>query len=643
MDPVTVTAREPAAAVPLHVWPSATVTGRLKDLPPGKIPTALKLVVEAPPWRDFDKQPIPRGTEFRCAVSREGAWKCEVPALKLDLAVAAAGYVREYRWNVRLSPGAETDLGAITLREGGSVVAWLQPETQAAGREAGAWAALTRPVPVHASRVVRDLARPVAEARFDANGFVQLAPVPAGTYVLEVGAKAFATDRAFPVEVREGRETALRRGIVLGRPLSATFAVSPPTEPGGRRWRAAVLRGSPIGTAYERDPVFAGEVPASGIIVIPGQSPGRFRVTIADRDANEVAEHEFTISGQHDARHAIDIRIVRIRGTIHREETPLQARLTFGGTRGLPRVRMRSNDAGEFEGWLPRDGSWRVDVHADDGTLATSVNTDVVEGRDVELNVTATRVSGVVTRSERPVDKVHVMLTDEKGLLLSTFSDSSGKFEFTGAAAGAHTLIARSRDGATSKPRPIHLAHAAAALDGLRVELQNPGVIAGVVLGDGRPVVLASVHAFAGGMGSGTVTDQEGRFAIQVPVHADKAMFLVRAPGRVLTVYERQLADRHDPEMVFEVAATGGSLQFDLPGQPTGVSLLQNGIPVPLPLVLEWAQSQGAAVRPNAPVTIANVAAGEYRLCARSGALKQECAQGVLVPGATLSLRLGRD
>lgn len=633
MAPLDVTLSPSGGPIPMRVWPAATVAGKLSGAAPGKLPASLRLVVEAPPWARAER--IARGTELPCSVDVSGAWRCSVPAETLDVAIIAAGYVPEYRWNVRPAPGRVTDLGAVRLREGGSVALWLSPESNDASRKAGAWATVRRQVPPEPSAVTQRLAQPVAEAAVAANGFAQLAPIPAGSYVLEAGAKGFATTRIFPVEVLDGRETVLRRPVELAPPIRVVIRVEPPVDPDGAPWTAIVRRTSSFGSAYDREAAFNGPVPASGELVIPGQSPGTFRVTIADTAGNRIADEELAAQHDSDPPTIISITVVPVRGTIRKGKSPLAATLIFGGQQGLPRVRIESNERGEFAGWVPREGPWVVDVRGSDDAVST-LKTEVQAGRDLELAVAQTRVAGMVLHGEGPAENAQVILSDARGLLLRTRTDAAGAFALTGIPPRTYTLVASARTGERSAPHAVDLPTDTAEVEGVRLELQSPGSVTGMVTGDGRPIALAHVHVFAGGAGVGGVTDADGRFRLSVPPHASRGVFVVRAPGRVLTVFERSF----DAETTFEIAASGGTVQFEVPARIDGLLLLQNGTRVPLPLVLAWAQSQGVAVRQNSVVTVPNVAVGEYRLCDGTDPAKERCAHGRLMPGATLRLKV---
>ncbi|HYO78903.1 MAG TPA: hypothetical protein VE010_20745, partial [Thermoanaerobaculia bacterium] len=222
MDPATVTIPASATTIVRPIYRAATLSGRLAGVASEKLPQSLKIVVEAPPWAP---RALANGVEFHCSVAPAGAWTCPVPATPLDVAIIASGYVPEYRWNVNAEPGSTVDAGTIRLREGGSATAWVSPVRDSQRGPEAVRALLRRVMPPASSPQTQRLAAPVAEAAVAANGFVQLAPVPPGRYMLVVSAEGFATCRICPSDIFEDRETTLRRPIELNRPVPVAIHV----------------------------------------------------------------------------------------------------------------------------------------------------------------------------------------------------------------------------------------------------------------------------------------------------------------------------------------------------------------------------------------------------------------------------------
>lgn len=631
MDAVELTFRDTAQAVALPIWPTATLVGSVTKSDSLSLPSELKVAVETRPFGRV--QPIlPRGTEFRCPVDREGGtWSCRLPAATFDLVVLASGYVPRYRWDVALAPGTTLDLGAVDLREGGSLVAWLQPQTERDAPKQPARAVLKRQVAEDPSPAAQRLRVPLADAVFDPRGFVQLAPLPAGKYMLEVSAPGFAIARVFPIEIFEGRESGIRRPIVLSPAIRLSLALDPPRDPSDQPWRVSVHRANDFGSGFEPVPAFDGTAPVSGKLSIPNQSPGRFLVRLSDAAANRMADEEFTVRSEGDA--ALDMRmsLLRVRGKVRQGVSPVAATLWFGGLQGATRVEMQSTAEGEFRGWLPRDGKWVVDLKAAGVTASTTV--DVEEGCELVIEIPRTRISGSVSGAGGPAAGAEVLVADGSGAAVTTISDADGRFTFEGLRKGTYALRARSRmNGETSPPVTIDLPADDAERDDIRLVLAVAGDVAGRVTSGGRPVIGAQVFVFpdAGGEAGTAVTDPSGRFLAKLAQETKRAVFTVLPPSLTLRTFERPLG----PEIVLEIEASGGTLELQLPSTPGQMALFQDGVPLPLPMVFAWTRAHGFPVNQGTAVRVPDVAPGLYRLCTPSG----HCVDGEVLPGSTLHL-----
>jgi hypothetical protein len=638
LDPIDLTVSPTASPVMLRIWPVTVVSGVLAVPPSASLPSSVKLVVEAAPWQRATA--IARGVEFHCPVLRpSGIWKCRVPAALLDLAVVVSGYIPEYRWGVDLTGRRAFDMGRVTLREGASVVAWLAPAPDAK-RPWRATATLLRQVAPHPSPTAQQLAAPVAQAAFAANGFVQLAPVPAGTYVLEVQAPGAATERIFPLQVVDQRESALRRAIQLTPPLSFAIAVTPPVDPDGARWAAHIRRAGDFAAGYDPAPVFNGSLPLTGELTIDGMSAGRFAVTISDAAGNTVADEELDVRAA-GARLTIDIPVVPVRGKVTHRDAPVAATLVFGGRHGALNISMRSDESGEFRGWLPRAGKWIVDVRKEND-FSAALNAMVSEGRELLLEIPSTSIRGRVLDSQGAVADAKVVAVGAGGLFLETRSNEEGKFAFSGLDRGTYSIGARSaKTGEASE----HVAVELPANDSERevtLELRSRSAITGLVFSNGSPVVGAQVDVFVFGLGGqvggNAVTDIHGRFTVAVPAGAERALFVVRAPARALRAFDRTLSS----DLRFEIETRGGGLELTLPQDHNGWALFQDGVALPSFVIFDWARGHGSIVRPGAPLDVPDVAVGHYRLCARLTDNSMPCAEGQVVPGGTLRLDLSK-
>lgn len=60
---------------------------------------------------------------------------------------------------------------------------------------------------------------------------------------------------------------------------------------------------------------------------------------------------------------------MEILGRVTLGDDPLAATLWFGGRSGVRRIRFDSDEKGRFDGWLPEEGTWPVDLVSEEGVF----------------------------------------------------------------------------------------------------------------------------------------------------------------------------------------------------------------------------------------------------------------------------------
>lgn len=625
--------------VRLPVWRTGRVHGRVA-VEGAAPPSQVWLVVETPP----DPRPPPaiaRGTEFRCPVNADGTWACDLPATVLDIAVRADGYTPHYRWGTAVSLQRPTDFGAMQLRKGASVLAWLDSESVRALRSP-ARAALVRMIaPGEASIGAARLATPVAEGTFTDHGVVQLTPIPAGVYMLVVNAEGFTATRAHPIEVDESRETVLRRAMTLERPLTARVEVMPRVDPHGAAWSVSLKRRSDFSSGFDPASDAIARTDKNGIAELRGQSPGNFALSIKDSKGNALFFDDWTLAGE-TAQRRVEVPVVEIEGTVKLSDAPVAAELSFGGTHGVIRIDMISDERGGFRGYLPRAGRWRVAVRRAGEAAPALVEVDVPDDGDVTIDLPDTSVSGVVLDSRGElVARARVTLL-VPGTAMTARTDASGHFAFRSVPFGRRTVSAAAPDGEeTSQAVDIELTRELREHAGIGLKLLPKRTITGRILSGGIPVIGARVRALPlavrGGAGSGT-SDTTGRFKVGVREDVGRVSIVVAAAGHALQAIA---ADAGPTPLTIELVRDGGTLLLDLPPAFSVLDVALNGVWIPTNDLFGWAAALGETRARQGPHRIPNVAPGSVRVCVTpEGESAARCRNGQLAQGGSLRLDL---
>ncbi len=585
----------------------------------------------------------------------KGAWSCSLPAATFDLVLTAEGLTPQYRWGVEVPAGRKLSFGTIELERGASVAGWVAVEEGAIDpQQCVVRLALLLAGGTGISRSA-ELERTSVEKTVRGDGFFQLTGLAAGVYALEVRQPGYNPVKLSPVQVNREAETFLRDPLVLTHPLDLAFTINPPLDWLGKPWRAKVFR---VRDAAVRiaPVVFNGAADGEGRFSVPGQSPGRYRVEVADSLGNRLySGDDIQVDAPGQAAFPIEIKFIDLKGELRLGGEPFAGVLWFGGRRGTTSVRMEADEEGRFFGPLPREGFWNIDIEATHPRLQTRTRVEVQAGASgvasLKIDLPDTRIFGRVSDEQgRPVPEAHVVIQG-KSLDQQVSTDSSGAFEVRGLAEGPVTL------GAESASRNSDLVHtslaAGRAAGPIDLVLRPVKRLTGHVLSSRGPVAGSNVTVMAlppGAGGRAGTTDMEGAFDITVPESAGPLAAIVSAPGFAL----RAFGPVAGGPLSLGVSEEAGTLEIVLPGsggdllrEDLSVAIFQNGLPIPVGLLRQWAYDQGT-VSEGTKLRVPNVAPGGYRTCLVQRGHESAgqdaggvCDTGMLAAGGTLSLHPG--
>jgi len=662
--PVLIEARQEASLsrVAIELEALGKLSGRFV-VPRGEaLPRRLEIRLVSSPKTLRSRRP-PRGS-LTCPVGKDGSWVCEVPAAEVSVMISAEGYIPLYRWSLAVEPWQERALGKLPLRRGASLSGWVE----VAGGEIDSKtirARLFRRVASGTGTLERTAIEGAAfEAPVRTSGFFQFAGIPTGSYELVVEQAAWAPARVRPILIETDEPVLLGEPVLLEPTLTLELRVSPARDWLDRPWSVAVRRPAEAGLDSPPAPVFAGQSPEDGLITLPGQSPGVFRVTVSDSLGNKLANEEWVVTGPISATREVAVEVVPIRGTVSLGEEPLAATLHFGGRFGALRMEVETDARGAFAGVLPRAGRWRVDVEAFEPPVDTRVHAEV-ENRQgqvvtLEIRVPDTEVFGrVVDAGGSGVAGANVSaMTSESVIRVSTSAD--GRFRFRGLPEGRSVLsaeVARAPRDVVSRPVAVE-ALTRVAVGPVELRLSETTELFGMAVSPGGPVPGAAIQLRAAEvwMWETTSTDLEGRYRATLPATAERVHAVIAAPGYGLRTVEMPVPQ--GPLDLFLSREQGG-LRLSLPvaseeveRSSLALTVFQEGVLLPFPVLTRWAESHGVRVQAGEPLSFPGLAPGHYRACLsrRPAVLPWElsawmaanggCDEGFLTPGGELHLDL---
>lgn len=554
------------------------------------------------------------------------------------------------------------DLGTISLASGSALAGWLLTEQ---GEPPG-------PEGVSLSLLPQGLADTISPAdqkqqRFSkveakplSNGFFQFQALRAGTYMLVASGKAFAEVR-LPVELVEGRESRLRDPVLLLAPLTATFSISPPSDPEGSPWRITLKR-LHESTTYADD-VANVEVPLDGWYEAKGLNPGQYLIRVSNPRGDGVAAR-MVVVGEEPMPIEIKVGGVRVAGSMTLGNKPLAGTIWFGGKHGAENVTVKAGDDGSFEASLPRAGEWLVEVEAPKPPVNRRFLKVEVAKRDdgkpteADFELPATRLRGTVRTADGSVPRGWLRVyavRGRPGRQPSQQIDENGRFELNGLDEGTVQLYARA-PGAMSEVRWATVAKGRE--EDVLLTLQPEVIFKGLVVGPHGPVPGARVqldpvhNPWVGGLV--VACDGGGRFSMGLPGDAREVFATVEIPGGVLGVF--RLPVREGEEVRIDVPGDGGTLAIELPkegiewsGETTPI-FFRDGMPFSTRQIEHWAgRHQRQHGRPDFLVA-PNLVPGHYEACHVAiddygatilGQLaRRNCVAGHLSPLGELKLKL---
>lgn len=647
----------------LSLRPLGTLAGRLA-VPRGEaMPEQVEIRLVSSP-KDLRTSRPPRGS-MTCAVEEKGAWSCPIPAGEVSIVLTAADFVPHHVWGQEVPPWKLRDLGTVRLQTGASLSGWVEVEGGVIDPET----AEARLIPATAAGAGalqrKQIESAVQTVSVLETGFFQLASVPPGAYLLEVRQAGYSPYRLEGLELFERRPVALDEPVVLQTAMALQLSLEPARDWLDRPWWISIRRADAATTEEEaHGPIFEGEAP-EGRIEMPGQGTGRYRVRVVDALDNPLAFVDWEVSNAETAHKTIEIEFVPVEGSVSLGDDPVPARLIFGGRFGAQKVTLEANEEGEFEGILPRAGTWRVDLEATEPALDTRVEVEVEQPREgpaeVLIELPDTEVFGrVVDQRERPMPEAQVTAyTGEQIVRLK--ADRRGQFRFRGLPEGQARFAAEAvLDGKThiTEQEPVSVT-AESSAGPVVLQLTDNRTLTGEVASPTGPVAGALVLA-------GTElswrqhrasTDLRGSFHLEVPRKTTTVQLAIAAPGHGLRALQVPVTD---DSVRIDLSRQQGVLRIETPAsseviqrQGWNLFVFQDGTWMHWSFLSSWARSQGSTFTEGKQLTLPGLAPGAYQVCVAPGgaippaalpawvAANGSCDAGYLTAGGELTLAPG--
>lgn len=635
------------------LFPAGSVGGKLRSPEGGALPRMLLLKISPPPPRQGEQQSSIPTSELSCPIT-EGAFNCTLPAGILDLKLQVGSYAPHYLWATEIIAGKTADLGTLQLRSGASVVGWVEVAGRA--EEDDSPVVELRPPPMGWNFNPREEERQAMRAvttTVDEHGFFQAVGLLPGGYQLTASKPGFAMAESVLVDVAGDRETVLEEHVVLQPLHPLEIYLDPPTTPAGASWQVEVSRER--ATIPVLDVVATSAASPSGFWRSQELAPGTYRLSVSDSAGSTWLEQKVELEPTSSPLY-LEIPLIPIKGRVTLGKEPIRAIVSFGTSQGRPEIRLATNEDGEFEGYLPREGEWPVElILGERDAVAQAIEPVLVEkppGSEpahVEIELPDTKLPGMVVEGDVPVAGAGVLVIrygdDKKRREAMLQTDKDGRFELRGLSEGELDLRARHLEKSSAWIHAQLREGREAAPLVLRLEEKTK--IAGQVLSPAGPVAGANVVALPGGtaiglaMGAQAVTAADGSFTLEAPAGTRWLDVIVVPAGLPVQLVRIDVDKGRQAPVVLQLGSQGGDLLVaEMPTAPDPKVVLE-----PLLLVhgstaadVRWLLQTLAFGRSRLDqegIKLFGLEAGDYSLCRGSGS---DCTSGFLAIGGQLSL-----
>jgi hypothetical protein len=544
LAPQTLTFRD-GASIDLNVRPTGVVSGRFSAADGDAAATVR-----------FTDASDPSVTGETACASAEGAFRCELPAGKLDLRVSRKGRVPQYRWNVPVIAAKTQSLGAFVFPAGASMAGRIRSE----GGELGDVQLSLKRVNAAAKNIIIKPGK---------GGFFADGPIPAGDYTLTAAQRGFVS-APLAVTIREGVEAYVREPIVLARPRRLSVLISPPVDPLALGW-AVTLRETGARRAMPR---VVADAPASldGSWSADALLPGTYELLVRPKDGPVWRVEQVVVDDALTTKH-VHVPSTRFEGTVTLGKQPIAAKLMFNGGHAESTITWRSDAEGRFHGYMPvpQEKTWTVTVQSELPPVDVTLNDVAMQINDstkvarVDVKLPLTSISGlVVDERGEPVPDALVNVDGKTTPRMPQLrAQKDGTFDVNGLEPGTYRLTASAflqesevAEVALPEDEPVSVRLQVKAYRQWKGTIVTP---------EGRPVAGARIIAAAADVpvviAHPARSDVAGTFVLLVPSAAKLFDFIVEPPGFAYHFYRAAFAE----ELKIVVEPNGGTLVVEFP------------------------------------------------------------------------------
>jgi len=627
----------------LHTYPLAVVTARV-TLPSGKKPRELNAYFHRV---SMESLASPAEGSVTCDLAN-GLATCQLPAGEFDLAFRIPGYVSRYRWNAMLTGKSPFDAGLLHFVEGSTLSGRVEIP-RGLNERLDLVTVVVQPAAIpgandesrHRNEAARLTTHPNRRGLFAFD-------LPPGQFSVQASSKELVSEEVL-ADVSAGHESLLRQPLVLERKRSVTIRVHPMLDPWSKPWTIELAKVDDTGFMLSERAL---KTALDGSCRFNDVLPGSYRVTVARSAEQTWASRLLDVSS--DATVDLDVKAVRVTGTIHLGARPLAATAMVHSSKTGASGFLRSKPDGTFLAALPapEHDTWdEVEVRATSPNLKRILHNVSLHRRDdgtgeLDLKLPSRSIMGTVVDEFGHVAApalVDVLLPDGS---LQQVDSPDGSFMVNGLDAGRYRLRASAGERESIDLQDVTLNDDETTTADALLPVVPVRHLRGVIQAFSGPVMGAALYATKPGDRTRPIiltrADPEGHFDIRFPAGTSDVVVAITTPGFAFRLTRIQLSAKDE---TFAIEQNGGALTVDAPSRSAlRPYLVHNGA---LLSVLAAGYVSGASFQGNGTervrYVIPSAEPGDYSLCwvAEGPSTTKEippCVTGSLAPHGTLTL-----
>ncbi len=436
---------------------------------------------------------------------------------------------------------------------------------------------------------------------------------------------------AVPLVVERDREVVVREVLELPEPGRLRVFL----EPGGQAWSFLLLARRP--GSHVEEIVRQGTPDESGWIELDGLRAGSFGYRVDDAEGGIWKSGEIEIQGGDNPPLIVEIPQIPVTGIVLLGKERVAARILFGAM-GEQQIPVYSDEEGNFEASLPRDGRWEMAAELPEAGYVRLAPVQVPKtGGELTLRIPGASVAGRVYGGGKPQANVVVLVQDDddgKRILGTGLSDADGRFRTTGLTGGKLRVWAWSQDR-QSEQLQLELEEGEARTD-LRLDLIASQKIRGRLLAEGAPLPGATIFALPvpSQLGRTTaVSGIDGSFEILLPARSAGATLIGLAHGYAAAI---ENVPPRSGERDLQLRAGAGELNLrGLVCRPNSHTLTYGA--ASLDLFAFWIAllSADLATDEGEALTLRGLPQGPYLICEVGNG---KCSEAVVTAGSSATL-----